>query len=151
MPESQSVTVDEKTKIEIEACAKEVALIKAGKLGPKPPFTEEVIKNDLKYKLIDPFSAQYDIGKPRRGAVLCGPGSDPDGYWMVPVLVNAKNKLGAYAGWKTYIYNWTNVGGKLKWSPEWFEFTVKIRGMVYRLEEEEAQAKVMRSIIWVDE
>ena len=65
--------------------------------GEYPANYEALVKDYLKYKLFDPFSAQYIFKEPsirpcqNRGA------------WIGTVMINAKNRMGAYTGFKQ---NW---------------------------------------------
>lgn len=137
---------------ETRKCTEVVERVKKGELGPQPRFSESTVRNALKYKLIDPFSAQYEISNPRRGVLGCGITTDPKAYWLAPVLVNAKNKLGAYTGWHQYIFTWKEGKKGHEWDPNWFDFMVTVYSLRRGpgLSSEEAKEKSLQSVVWVD-
>jgi hypothetical protein len=72
--------------------------------GPIPEDYQEIVMAHMDRVLIDPESARYSEWKgPKRGTV-------PDFFnrrvtgWMVCAEVNAKNRLGGYAGRKLYFF-----------------------------------------------
>jgi hypothetical protein len=135
----------------MQKCAELVASVKKGRLGPQPRFSESMVKNALKYKLVDPFTAQYEISKPRRGVLGCGVTASPEAYWMVSVLVNAKNKFGAYAGWHKYVFTWTKGAKGMEWNPDWFDYMVTVYSLRWsKLGSEEAKERASQSLVWVD-
>ena len=81
------------------------ALIQDADYGPYPQNLEETVKNHFSMSLFDPFSAQYQIGKPYKGYLREAPikGGEPTVFgYIVNINVNAKNRYGAYVGWKGY-------------------------------------------------
>jgi hypothetical protein len=134
----------------VDKCVDDVLKIKSGQAGPRPPFNENMIKDALKYKLIDPFSARYEISKPRRGIFDCGKSGKSEAHWMVPVLVNAKNRLGGYTGWTQYLFIWGPIKGTNQWSPDLFEFRAEMAVIFDKTEADVAKKKILQSIVWVD-
>lgn len=73
--------------------------------GTYPTNYVELIKEYLRDKLVDPFSAQYRMSKPYKAYTRNAPviGGSPAKYgYIVDVAVNAKNKIGAYVGEKRF-------------------------------------------------
>lgn len=78
--------------------------------GDPPVDYHEKIKQDLRYKLYDPFTAEYEFGNPE----MCVIYTDGIGGtvvfavqrygWRVLVRVNAKNRMGGYGGWVAGYY-----------------------------------------------
>jgi hypothetical protein len=75
--------------------------------GAPPPDTVIVpaIKAYFSRVLVDPESARFEYGKPYKAylnrALLLGGGIEWSG-WAVEVIVNAKNRMGGYAGAEYY-------------------------------------------------
>ena len=70
--------------------------------GPKPSYDHDAVEAQIRDALIDPESARFDFGEPRkayRTGVLGG--TDWTGYLAI-VGVNAKNRMGGYSGEKPY-------------------------------------------------
>ncbi len=65
---------------------------------------ESIVKDWFRYRLKDPYSADYNIGQPQEGymkdAIIFG-GRLHCGY-VVDVSVNAKNSYGGYTGFQNY-------------------------------------------------
>jgi hypothetical protein len=75
----------------------------AADYGPKPEHPQETIKDYFKFKLYDPTSALWDFSIPKTGwrsSTL----QSPIYGWRVFTRINAKNRLGAYVGWDTYVF-----------------------------------------------
>ncbi len=72
--------------------------------GPSPARYEETIKKYFDGVLFDPYSAHYDFESPRQWYVKDSPlmGGQIFAGYLVRVGVNAKNRLGGYAGKKVY-------------------------------------------------
>ncbi len=73
--------------------------------GSKPEGSVylETIEQSIKAKLIDPDSLKLTCAGPRKGSVGEAFSSHRFG-WVVYCSVNAKNRLGGYAGAKPYVY-----------------------------------------------
>lgn len=70
---------------------------------------QEIAQNTIKNILIDPESAQFKYWGPYQCAFPKAPMSPtPILGWCSTLSVNAKNRLGGYVGYKTYIFNWKN-------------------------------------------
>ena len=86
---------------------KDKDLINSGDYGVYPDSYEDIIKAYFEKVLFDPFSAHYKFTTPERGflrkAPIAGGGVSTLGYRVV-VEVNAKNRMGGYVGWSTYIF-----------------------------------------------
>jgi hypothetical protein len=68
--------------------------------SPYPNNYEEIVRASFQYALFDPFSAQYQLKSPVKGWK-----SNRDGIsygWLVEGLVNAKNRMGGYVGYKPF-------------------------------------------------
>jgi hypothetical protein len=86
--------------------------IETADYGPSPENTDAAINEWMKDNLSDPFSAVVEImGDLKKGwwrvnrpGSLSGPYQTYDlKYgWVLPVRINSKNKLGAYAGFQNY-------------------------------------------------
>jgi hypothetical protein len=71
----------------------------AADYGPFPENYEELIIGEMKHRLFDPYSAQYDfLGPPTRGYHAESFGGDITYGYSGAVLINAKNRFGAYVG-----------------------------------------------------
>ena len=95
--------------VAISGCAKRGAPspeeINSAYYGPRPTNYEKQIKNWYSKTLFDQYSAHFEIGSPQKGW-----GGRTGGlvvernimyFWVVPVRINAKNRLGGYTGWQT--------------------------------------------------
>jgi hypothetical protein len=73
--------------------------------GPYPNNYEKIVTAYMEESLIDPWSAQYKMSKPRRAyandGLMFGGGVLWYGY-VVDVAVNARNRYGGYTGWQYY-------------------------------------------------
>ena len=71
--------------------------------GPYPNDYETIIKAYYKEFLFDPSSAQYELSQPMRVSYKEEPleGGRLLGGYLVVVRVNAKDRMGEYAGQKT--------------------------------------------------
>jgi TPR repeat protein len=84
--------------------------------GVYPTNYVEIVKNHLRDKLFDPFSARYRMSKPYKAYTRYAPimgGSTAQYGYVVDVAVNAKNKLGAYVGeqrFRLFIKNGLTTG-----------------------------------------
>jgi hypothetical protein len=73
----------------------------AGDPGPYPENYQDLVRGAFQYTLFDPFSAQYQFKTPTKGWVS----NRRDGIrygWQVDGLVNAKNRMGGYVGYKPF-------------------------------------------------
>lgn len=74
--------------------------------GAYPSNYQELIKGYMETSLIDPESARYRFGTPRRAyanqGLLYGGKVAWTGY-AIPFFVNAKNRLGGYTGGSEYV------------------------------------------------
>jgi hypothetical protein len=88
------------------------AEIASASFDPVPANIEDLIQRDAGTRLMDPYSAVYEFGTPRRGFAQEGfavGGKKRIGY-IIPIEVNAKNEYGAYTGYKTRYYLWSEGG-----------------------------------------
>jgi hypothetical protein len=75
--------------------------------GPYPDNYEQIIKDAMVTRLIDPYSAQYHFqGAPTQRYMAKSPllGGGTEFGWGGIVLVNAKNRMGGYVGATTFAY-----------------------------------------------
>jgi len=79
--------------------------------GPCPEQYETIIKDYMEYVLFDSDSAKYKFGSvPYKGWMPVWDKSKPnspfmkDAYgWIVRFSINAKNRMGAYVGYKAHL------------------------------------------------
>ena len=79
--------------------------------GLEPQKFEETIKAHMKASLFDPYSAVYEFKTPFKGYYNNPPvrgGRVVAFGYFVPVLINAKNRFGAYVGSKSYFFFFKN-------------------------------------------
>jgi len=79
----------------------------AADYGPYPENYEQIIKDAMVSKLFDPYSAQYHFqGSPQQRFLSRPPirGGGVTYGWGGTVLVNAKNRMGAYVGAQPHYY-----------------------------------------------
>ena len=68
--------------------------------GPRPHNAEQIVRKYMAFKLFDPFSAQYSCNHPCKswanllGSIHYG--------WSIACAINAKNRFGAYVGYKRH-------------------------------------------------
>lgn len=93
-----------------------------GNFGDPPVDYQETIKEHLKYRLFDPFSAQYEFGHPEKAVFYTGGflgvpawGGERRSGWRVVVRFNAKNRYGGYVGWSAEYHVFDNQGHH--WGP----------------------------------
>ncbi len=73
--------------------------------GPYPDNYEQIIKNAMITRLVDPYSAQYHFDGPPVQRYMAKPfGMGTEYGWGGIVLVNAKNRMGGYVGATPYAY-----------------------------------------------
>jgi hypothetical protein len=81
--------------------------------GPFPDNYQELTRATFEYVLFDPFSAQYRFNAPEKGWAS----NSRDGIrygWHISGLVNAKNRMGGYVGWRPF--NVVIRNGRVIWS-----------------------------------
>ena len=69
--------------------------------GPYPSNYQEIIKEHMKYKLFDPYSATFEFPHQPVQAWLVPMGNLNYG-WAVVCLINAKNRMGGYVGFQEH-------------------------------------------------
>lgn len=87
--------------------------VNSANYGQKPTIEQMVsaVKSYMSNRLIDPYSAVYECSEPRKAWILAGAGGEGNvnfnqtyyGY-LSTCLINAKNRLGGYAGGKEYSF-----------------------------------------------
>jgi hypothetical protein len=71
--------------------------------GPAPLDYEERIKDFMSQSLFDPYSAQYECGKPCKAGTIVSPFNNKHDFgWLVQCRINAKNRFGGYTGKQNY-------------------------------------------------
>lgn len=71
-------------------------------VGPLPRNYKAMVEDALLARLVDPDSAKIEVGAPSPTVVICVVARGDVYYaWRVPVVYNAKNRFGGYAGSKT--------------------------------------------------
>ena len=67
--------------------------------SPPPKDYRDLIKQEIGKSLIDPYSAQYEIGEPAKGYTIGNSlYKTPQGWLPVCGTVNARNRFGGYVG-----------------------------------------------------
>lgn len=97
----------------VVSCATAPTSQEISTLGYGEPLTidyKAVIKAYFEQNLIDPFSAHIKYGEPKTQWVKDPPllGGGLTAGYAVPVQVNAKNRMGGYVGWKSYMFIFRN-------------------------------------------
>lgn len=73
--------------------------------GPYPDNYEQIIKNAMITRLVDPYSAQYHFdGAPVQKYMARPLGMGTEYGWGGIVLINAKNRMGGYTGATPFAY-----------------------------------------------
>lgn len=68
--------------------------------GPLPDHWQALARGAFEWSLYDPFSAQYRFNAPEPGWVS---NTSQIVYgWRITGLVNAKNRMGGYVGWRAF-------------------------------------------------
>lgn len=78
----------------------------AAPVAPPPANFEEAIRAHMMQTLFDPFTAQYQFGRPYRAYANNGlvyGGEVIWNGWAVDFQVNAKNRFGGYVGYTPYV------------------------------------------------
>lgn len=89
------------------ACAKQPTMEEMSKwdYGPYPDNYEQIVKDAMLTRLVDPYSAQYHFqGTPKRSHMAQSFGRETIYGWGGVVLINAKNRLGGYVGATKFAY-----------------------------------------------
>lgn len=91
---------------------------KKSSYSPAPSYDQDNIKAQIKGTLIDPESANFDFG-PQKKAYQVGimGGVAWKGYLAV-IGVNAKNRMGGYAGSESYYVMWSDNDRTIH-GPDW--------------------------------
>ncbi|PKE30571.1 hypothetical protein CWS43_11100 [Rahnella sp. AA] len=80
--------------------------------GTLPDDYKRSIQNHMQYRLKDPYSAHYKFLQPFKGySWVMNVSEDKEMLmygWVIPVLVNAKNGYGAYAGQVKFMIIYSN-------------------------------------------
>lgn len=95
--------------LSLAACASQITPeeLDAADPGPYPDNYQTIVTNGMTKYLFDPYSAQYQfIGEPVKSGVRKPPllGGGVVFGWGGQVLINSKNRMGGYVGFKPYYY-----------------------------------------------
>lgn len=69
--------------------------------GPYPSNYQDIIKEHMKYKLFDPYSAVFEFPNQPARAWMVPMGNKVYG-WAVVCLINGKNRMGGYVGFQEH-------------------------------------------------